>query len=113
LPVAQGLARQFLCSHERLPEAGTVGANAVRLAPHFAPPPRQENAIAVCDYCGLEADVTITSSNRHTYTYPELECRFLQEQASKPSGLQMFHKAECPHLVKAVEEEVAELRADD
>ena len=32
--------------------------------------------------------------------------RFLQEQASKPGGLQMFHKLECPHLAQAVDEEV-------
>jgi hypothetical protein len=69
--------------------------------------------MAVCDYCGVEADVTIISDNKHSYTYPELDCRFLQEQASKPGGLQMFHKVECPHLVKAVDEEVAELRAED
>ena len=69
--------------------------------------------MAVCDYCGLEADVTITSDNKYTYNYPELECRFFQEQAAKTSDFQMLAKTECPHLVKAVEEEVTELRAED
>jgi hypothetical protein len=42
--------------------------------------------MAVCDYCGLEAEVIVANDTKHTYTYPELECRFLQEQASKPGG---------------------------
>ena len=67
--------------------------------------------MAVCDYCGLEADVTITGDNK--YPYPELECRFFQEQAAKTSDFQMLAKTECPHLVKAMEEEVAEGRAED
>ena len=53
--------------------------------------------MAVCDYCALKADVTITSDRKQTYTYPELECRFFQEQASKPSGLQMFHRVAARH----------------
>jgi hypothetical protein len=69
--------------------------------------------MATCDYCGLEADVAITSDNKRTYTSPELECRFFQKRASTPGGLQMFHKVDCPHLAKAVDEEIAELRADD
>ena len=66
--------------------------------------------MAVCGYCGAEADVTITS-DRHSYTYPGLQCRYLLEQASKPGGAPIT--GECPHIAKAVEEEVAELREDD
>jgi hypothetical protein len=54
--------------------------------------------MATCDYCGLEADVAITSDNKHTY--PELECRFFQKRAGAPGWLQMFHKVDCPTLQK-------------
>ena len=68
--------------------------------------------MAVCGYCGAEADVTITADNKHTYTYPEMQCRYLQEQAAnKPEGASI--PGECPHFAKAVDEEVAELRAED
>jgi hypothetical protein len=68
--------------------------------------------MAVCDYCGVDADVTITG-DRHTYTYPELECRFLQEQASKPGAAPILEgQEECPHIVKAVDEEVNAIRGE-
>jgi hypothetical protein len=67
--------------------------------------------MAVCRFCGVEAEVTITSDNKYSYTYPEHECCFWQDRASKPGGLQMFGKIECPHLVKAVDKEAAELKA--
>jgi hypothetical protein len=63
--------------------------------------------MAVCKYCGLEAVVTITSDNKHTYTYPVLECRWLQEQASRLGAAPILEgQEECPHTVKAVDEEV-------
>ena len=69
--------------------------------------------MAVCDYCGVEADVTITSDNKHTYNYPALECRWLQEKASKLSAAPALQgQEECPHIMKAVDEEVAKRRAD-
>jgi hypothetical protein len=69
--------------------------------------------MAVCGYCGVEAAVTITSDNKHSYNYPVLECRWLQEKASKLSAAPILQKQEeCPHIAKAVDEEVAERRAE-
>ena len=71
--------------------------------------------MAVCGYCGVEADVTITDeggTKKHRHTFNALECRYLVEQAAnKPEGAAIT--GECPHLEKAVAEELAELRGED
>jgi hypothetical protein len=62
----------------------------------------------VCGYCGLEGDIEIIGDDKHTVSFDGMNCRFVQEQASKPSGAEITGR--CPHMEKAADEEVARYR---
>ena len=65
----------------------------------------------VCDYCGIEGDVEIIGDDKHRVSFAGLNCRYLQEQASKPGGGEITGR--CPHIEKAADEEVARFRQLD
>ena len=70
--------------------------------------------MAVCEHCGLEAEVTVTDDTHHSYrSLDYLACRWLQEQARKLGSTPILQGArECPHLAKAVAEEVDAIRGE-